>query len=453
MKGSVDIRQAGILLHPSSLPSGRLDEDAKRWLDWLASAGMSVWQMLPLGVPLAGISPYQCASAFALNPLLFPEKLPAIKFTDAAFMLWYRRQRNWIDNYALFMVIKQHHGCMPWIDWPEPLRHRDPEALLKFGQKHRTQINNLVRRQYQLHVHWQSLRAYAGEKGIALFGDMPLFVAHDSADVWAHPEYFLLDEAGQPKFVAGVPPDYFSATGQRWGNPQYNWESMQQTEFVWWRERLRYQFELFDLVRIDHFRGLSASWMIPASNQTAVDGYWQAVPGAALLQRICEDMGAVPLVAEDLGLITEDVVALRKRFHLPGMSVLQFAFDGHADNPHTPQNVTLDKIYYTGTHDNNTLKGWFAELDSEQQSHVLSTLAISDANQLMPTMIDIVLKSRAELAIIPLQDILDLDGTARMNTPGTIEGNWSWRFRWTDLPQPIAACLYRQLERTERLKT
>ncbi|HET9112495.1 MAG TPA: 4-alpha-glucanotransferase [Burkholderiales bacterium] len=452
MNGKGDIRQAGILLHPSSLPSGRLDGDAERWLDWLAGAGMSVWQMLPLGVPLAGISPYQCASAFALNPLLFPEKLPAIRLTDTAFKLWYRRQRHWIDNYALFMVIKQHHEFMPWMEWPEPLRRRDPETLLKFGRKYRTQINNHIRHQYQLYAYWQNLRLYAGKKQIALFGDMPLFVAHDSADVWSHPDYFLLDASGQPTLVAGVPPDYFSATGQRWGNPQYNWEYMQQTDFVWWRDRLRYHFEFFDLVRIDHFRGLSSSWMIPASCPTAIEGSWRKVPGEALMQRIHDEMGTVPLVAEDLGLITEEVVALRKRFHLPGMSVLQFAFDGYADNPHKPQNVTLDKIYYTGTHDNNTVKGWFSELDNGQQSHVLSTLSIPDASNLTPAMIDTVLNSHAELAIIPLQDILDLDGTARMNTPGTVEGNWLWRFSWTDLPDSIAACLYRQLQRSERLK-
>lgn len=446
------VRQAGVLLHPSSLPSGRLDGDAERWLDWLASAGMSVWQMLPLGVPLAGISPYQCASAFALNPLLFPEKLPAIKFTDAAFKFWYRRQRHWIDNYALYMVIKQHHGCKSWVDWPESLRQRDPEKLLDFGRKHRTQINNHIRNQYQMYAYWQKLRQYAGAKQIALFGDMPLFVAHDSADVWAHQEYFLLDAVGQPTLVAGVPPDYFSATGQRWGNPQYNWEYMLQTDFVWWRERLRYHFEFFDLVRIDHFRGLAASWMIPASCPTAEEGYWQKVPGTVLLQRIYEEMGAVPLVAEDLGLITEEVVSLRKQFHLPGMSVLQFAFDAYDDSPHKPQNVTLDKIYYTGTHDNNTLKGWFAELDSEQQTHVLATLDIPDANQLTTAMIDIILSSPAELAIMPLQDILGLDGSARMNTPGTVEGNWLWRFLWTDLPQSVAACLYRHLQETGRLK-
>lgn len=451
MNAAAGIRRAGVLLHPGSLPSGKVDGDAFRWMDWLAEAGMSVWQMLPLGVPLAGISPYQCASAFALNPVLFPDKLPVIRFTDTPFKVWYRRQRHWIDSYALFMVIKQHHECTAWVDWPEPLRQRDPQTLRDFEQKHRTQINNHIRRQYQLYAYWQELRQYAGKKKIALFGDMPLFVAHDSADVWAHPEYFQLDAAGQPTWVAGVPPDYFSETGQRWGNPQYNWDYMLQTDFVWWRERLRYHFEFFDLVRIDHFRGLAASWMIPASCQTAVDGYWQPVPGAALLQRIVAEMGTVPLVAEDLGLITEDVIALRKQFSLPGMSVLQFAFDGSADNPHAPQNVTADKVYYTGTHDNDTLQGWFDGLDGAQRDSVLAMLQIGDTEGLIEAMVDIVFASPADLAIVPLQDILGLGGSARMNTPGTMDGNWLWGFRWSDLPQCLVADLHDRLQRTERL--
>lgn len=445
-------RQAGVLLHPSSLPSGRVDDDARRWMDWLAEAGMSVWQMLPLGVPLAGISPYQCASAFALNPELFPPELPAVADADPAFEAWYQRQRHWLDDYALFKVIKLQHACTPWMEWPLPLRSREPAALSKFGRKYRAEIRAHVHMQYQLHAYWQTLRAYARDRNIALFGDMPLFVAQDSADVWAHPAGFLLDAAGYPTFVAGVPPDYFSETGQRWGNPQYNWDYMQQTDFIWWRERLRYHFEFFDLVRIDHFRGLAASWMIPASSPTAIDGYWKDVPGAALLQRIREEMGCVPLVAEDLGLITPDVIALRQQFQLPGMSVLQFAFDEFADNPHRPENVTPDRIYYTGTHDNDTVNGWFASLDSEAQTGVLATLHISEATQLAATMIAVVLGSRADLAMCPLQDLLGLDGSARMNTPGTTENNWRWRFAWRDLPGNLAAGLRQQLRQTGRLK-
>ena len=445
-------RQAGVLLHPTSLPSGRVGADARRWVDLLAAAGVGVWQMLPLGVPLAGVSPYQCASAFAINPKLFPEDLPAIKKSDAAYADWYQRQSHWIDNYAMFMEIKQQHDCAPWVEWPEPLRQRDPVALQAFRQQHQVKINKHVRQQYQLYVHWQNLRSYAAEHGVALFGDMPIFVAHDSADVWANPDCFLLDAAGQPTLVAGVPPDYFSETGQRWGNPQYNWESMRLSDFSWWRQRLHYHFELFDLVRIDHFRGLVASWMIPAECPTAMEGYWQEVPGAALLQCIEQDMGSMPLVAEDLGVITPDVEALRQQFKLPGMSVLQFAFDAFEDNPHKPQNVTEDRIYYTGTHDNDTTQGWFDSLDQEQQAAVLAVLNVTDATAVNAAMIRTVLESRADMAVIPLQDLLGLGSEARMNTPGTTDGNWLWRFRWHDIPTDLALNLHEQLQQTRRLK-
>ena len=445
-------RQAGVLLHPSSLPSGRVGKDAQRWLDFLAAAGVGVWQMLPLGVPLAGVSPYQCASAFAINPKLFPVALPPVKKTDAAFVAWYQRQSHWIDNYALFMELKQQHDCAPWFDWPVPLRQRHDDALQAFRQQHQSKINKHIRQQYQLYTHWQEVRRYAAERNVTLFGDMPIFVAHDSADVWASPENFLLDEAGQPTLVAGVPPDYFSETGQRWGNPQYDWEHMRLSDFSWWRQRLHYHFELFDLVRIDHFRGLVASWMIPAACPTAIEGYWQDVPGAALLQCIQQDMGIMPLVAEDLGVITPEVEALRQQFNLPGMSVLQFAFDAFEDNPHKPQNVTEDRIYYTGTHDNDTVLGWFSSLDPTRQADVLSILNVTDAAQVHAVMIQTVLQSRADIAVIPLQDLLGLGAEARMNIPGTTDDNWLWRFRWQDIPTDLASNLHQQLQQTRRLK-
>jgi 4-alpha-glucanotransferase len=445
-------RCAGVLLHPTSLPSGRLGDDAQRWLDLLAQAGVGLWQMLPLGVPLGGISPYQCASAFAVNHRLFPEVLPSVQPTDAGFIAWHQRQRHWIDNYALFMVLKHHHDCAPWVEWPELLRTRDPVALQNFREQHRAEIDMHVQQQYQLYAYWQTLRQSAKARGIRLFGDMPIFVAHDSADVWANPDCFLLDEAGQPTLVAGVPPDYFSDTGQRWGNPQYNWEYMRQSDFIWWRERLRYHFEFFDLVRIDHFRGLAASWMIPVACPTAMEGYWQDVPGEALLQCIQQELGAVPLVAEDLGVITPDVEALRLKFKLPGMSVLQFAFDAFEDNPHKPQNVTADRVYYTGTHDNDTVNGWFASLDAGQQAEVLAILKVTDATQVNAAMIHTVLASRANLAVIPLQDLLGLGSHARMNTPGTTEGNWLWQFQWQDIPDDLTSGLRHQLQQTGRLK-
>ncbi|MEQ1667234.1 MAG: 4-alpha-glucanotransferase [Sulfuriferula sp.] len=452
MSAAVQIRQAGVLLHPTSLPSRCLDEDAYRWLDWLAAAGVGVWQMMPLGVPLAGVSPYQCASAFALNPALFPARLPAVDAEDLAFQTWLHQQRHWVENFALFMVLKKLYTGASWVDWSVALRQRDVLALQSVKQQYQHQIDAYIQQQYQLYVYWQHLRHYATERKIALFGDMPIFVAHDSADVWANPHCFLLDDAGQATLVAGVPPDYFSATGQHWGNPQYNWEYMSQSDFIWWRERLRYHFEFFDLVRIDHFRGLAASWMIPAASPTAMDGYWQDVPGAALLQCILEDMGNVPLVAEDLGVITPDVDALRKQFHLPGMSVLQFAFDSYEDNPHKPQNVTPDRVYYTGTHDNDTVLGWFASLDEAQQTHVLTTLDITDAAQLNAAMLQTIFASVADLAIVPMQDLLGLDSRGRMNTPGTVDGNWLWQFNWQDVPDDLASSLHQLLHNTERLK-
>ena len=444
-------RQAGVLLHPSSLPSGKLDKDALRWIDWLAEAGLSVWQMLPLGVPLAGASPYQCSSAFALNPALFPKKLPSVRVTSAAFKAWHQVELAWVDDYALFTVLKKIQGNTPWFTWPQALRQRDATVLNEFSQQHEKTIREHVRQQYQLFLYWQGLRAYAHQRGIELFGDMPIFVAHDSADVWLHPEFFLLDEQGMPTLVAGVPPDYFSPTGQRWGNPQYDWDFLRNTEFAWWQERLRYHFECFDLVRIDHFRGLAASWMIPAASETAIEGYWQPVPGAALLQRIRDTLGLVSLVAEDLGLITPDVELLRKQFNLPGMSVLQFAFDGFVDNPHKPENVTVDRVYYTGTHDNDTALGWFNSLDATMQTLVKTMLNIDTPEQVLQAMIITVLSSKAELAMMPLQDLLKLGADARMNTPGTITGNWQWRFDWAQLPASLSSELRQLLTQTERL--
>lgn len=452
MSAHLQIRQAGVLLHPTSLPSGRLDDDAYRWLDILAAAGVGVWQMLPLGVPLADASPYQCTSAFALNPALFAEHVGIVDVEDPAFQTWYHEQRHWVENYAIFMVLKDMYDGAAWTDWPDALRQRDVLVLQSVKQQYQHPIDAHIHQQYLLYVQWQHLRHYAAELQIALFGDMPIFVAHDSADVWANPHCFMLDEMGHATVVAGVPPDYFSATGQRWGNPQYNWDYMRTSDFIWWRERLRYHFEFFDLVRIDHFRGLAASWMIPASSPTAMDGYWQTVPGDALLQCILDDMGSVPLVAEDLGVITPDVNALRLQFRLPGMSVLQFAFDSHEDNPHKPQNVTPDRVYYTGTHDNDTLLGWFSSLDEEQQATVLSTLSISDATQLVSSMLHTILASAADLAIVPMQDLLGLDSRGRMNTPGTTVGNWSWKFQWQDMPEDLASNLRQSLHNTQRLK-
>ncbi len=440
-----DTHRAGLLLHPTSLPSGTL-ADAGRWLDFMQAAGFCVWQMLPLGIPLSGLSPYQCASAFAVNPALFPETRVDMR----RFVGWHRQQYYWLDDYARFMILKAEHGGAPWTDWPVPLRDRDPDALAAFDAAHADALKAVMVEQYRAAVCWQGIRAAAAERGIQLFGDMPIFVAHDSADVWAQRDLFLLDEQGHPTVVAGVPPDYFSATGQRWGNPHYNWDAMRADGFHWWRRRLATHFEWFDLLRIDHFRGLVASWEIPAQEPTAIHGKWVVVPGAELLQKIADEMGELPLVAEDLGIITPDVTELRHRFGLPGMAVLQFAFDHHADNPHKPENVHPDTVYYTGTHDNDTTLGWWSSQSDEVRHQAMQQMRIDDPAALPAAMIDTVLHSRAALAMLPLQDVLNLGSAARMNTPGTNSGNWTWRFEWDALPADLAPRLLQQLQKAQR---
>lgn len=448
---NLDKRCAGLLLHPTSLPSGTL-EDAGRWLDFLQAAGVSIWQMLPLGLPLTGLSPYQCASAFAVNPALFPA---TSRVDMRRFSPWHRSQAHWLDDYARFIVIKAQRQGAPWTDWPLALRDRDPATLAAFDRAHGDALREVMHAQFRAAVFWRELRAEAAQRGVKLFGDMPIFVAHDSADVWAKRDLFLLDADGQPSVVAGVPPDYFSETGQRWGNPHYNWAAMQADNFAWWRARLAAHFEWFDWVRIDHFRGLAAAWTVPANEPTAIHGQWVPSPGAELLQAVADEMGELPLVAEDLGVITPDVTALRHQFGLPGMAVLQFAFDAHADNPHKPENVMLDTVYYTGTHDNDTALGWLRALPHSARQHVCWQLGLGDAEtvsdeQIADAMISIVLHSRAALAMLPLQDVLHLGSAARMNTPGTENGNWTWRFDWADLPADLVPRLLQQLQHSDR---
>jgi 4-alpha-glucanotransferase len=443
-----DTHRVGLLLHPSSLPSGTL-ADAGRWLEFMYAAGFSVWQMLPLGIPLTGLSPYQCASAFAVNPALFPDG----EVDFSGYVDWQARQAHWLDDFARFMVIKAEREGTPWTAWPRALRNRDPGVLVRFDVTHADALEAVKRAQYRAVVHWHAVRVQAAARGIQLFGDMPLFVAHDSADVWARRDLFLLDADGHPTVVAGVPPDYFSENGQRWGNPHYNWAAMQADGFAWWRARLAAHFEWFDLVRIDHFRGLAAAWEIPASEPTAIHGEWVAAPGAALLQSIADRMGELPLVAEDLGIITPDVTALRHQFGLPGMAVLQFAFDHHADNPHKPENVQPDTVYFTGTHDNDTTLGWWNALPDEARQQVMQQLDVSDPDAVPDAMIDTVLQSRAALAILPLQDVLHLGSDARMNTPGTDSGNWSWRFEWDALPPDLACRLLQRNQKVHRCES
>lgn len=445
-------RLAGVLLHPTSLPSQQLDADAYQWLDFMVEAGLSVWQVLPLGVPQENLSPYQCYSAFALNPALLADaEWASPNCKDPDFQTWYATQQVWLDDYALFISLKKHFDDQAWHAWPVDFRDRNPTVLQAFQQRHQAQIELIYWQQYKLYQRWQAIHDYAQARDIMLFGDMPIFVALDSADVWVHRQSFLLDEQGKPTVVAGVPPDYFSETGQRWGNPHYNWDFMLKNDFEWWLQRMQNHLALFDLVRIDHFRGLEAVWVIDSQCPTAIDGHWVKVPGRELLTHLQQDMGDIPLVAEDLGVITPEVEQLRTDFKLPGMSVLQFAFDQFEDNPHKPQNIGADRIVYTGTHDNDTTRGWFSSQDEAMQAHIMEVLQASSADSVTDCLIDTALNTQAQLAIIPLQDLLGLGSEARMNTPGISDNNWRWSFQWQDLPADLAARTRQRVKRADRL--
>ena len=445
-------RRAGVLLHPTSLPSGTLD-DADTWLDFMQVSGLSVWQVLPLGVPQADLSPYQCLSAFATNPALLTE-IPPYQEGDAGFSRFCAEESHWLDDYALFVVLKEQHQGKPWYEWPSAYKQRDEDTLDLFREQHQASIRQIRWQQYQLRRRWQELQRKAEARQIRLFGDMPIFVAHDSADVWACPRRFLLDEDGQPTWVAGVPPDYFSETGQRWGNPHYDWDYHLQEDFQWWLARMRHHFRWFDLVRIDHFRGLQAVWMIPAQEQTAKNGHWQKVPGDALLATLQQSMQHLPLVAEDLGIITPEVRTLKKKYDLPGMAVLQFAFDAFEDNPHKPVNITPDCVAYTGTHDNDTTLGWYRSLDEDSRQLVQQTLHMQDGDDPVDAMIGTLFHTRANLAVVPMQDFLKLGSEARMNTPGVPNGNWRWRLAAQSLSAPdLSAHILEQVINSKRKVT
>ncbi len=350
-----------------------------------------------------------------------------------------RDQARWLDDYALFMALRRENQ-QPWWEWPEPVRDREAKALTEAKHRLAEEIDRHCFIQWLFFHQWGKLRYYANERGIALFGDMPIFVAHDSAEVWAHRELFALDPQGQPETVAGVPPDYFSETGQYWGNPHYRWDRLAEAGYRWWIERLGTQLELFDWIRIDHFRGFTAFWEIP-KGEPATAGQWVPGPGEAFFQTVEQALGELPLVAEDLGVITPEVTALRERFHLPGMKVLQFAFGGGADNPFLPHHHRLDSIVYTGTHDNNTTLGWWQqELSEKVQEEVQDYLGWPGETLPWP-LIRAALSSVAQVAMLPLQDLLELGAEARMNTPATIEGNWQWRFQWEQLPEDLGRLL------------
>lgn len=480
-------RASGSLLHPTSLPGpfgvGDLGPEAYRFADFLIASEQSLWQILPLGPTDNCGSPYSSYSAFAGNTLLIsPEKLFAeglltkveldaapslsgrVNFEQAnairgallekAFAR-FQSSRNseqrsrfeefanqnaaWLDDYALFRELKHRHGGAAWTEWERSLARRERAALSQARNEARTEIEAHKFFQFLFFKQWLELKSYCNSYGIKIIGDIPMFVAHDSADVWANPDLFKLDENGKATLVAGVPPDYFSATGQFWGNPLYDWDRMRQAGFKWWVERIRATFQLVDLARIDHFRGFAACWEIPAGEETAEHGQWVNTPGRELFASVRGELGELPIIAEDLGVITPDVDELRDELGFPGIRVLQFAFNSDTKNIHLPANYESNVVAYTGTHDNDTTVGWFESLTekNEERNFCLSYLN-SDGKEISWDFIRAVLASRADTAIIPLQDVLRVGSEGRMNLPNSVDGNWSWRFDASALTDELA---------------
>jgi 4-alpha-glucanotransferase len=437
-------RRAGVLAHVTSLPGagaqGIIGADAYRFIDFLAAAGFSVWQTLPLGPVNHSDSPYQSDSAFAGNTALVEQG----GHGGEGYREFCELHAYWLEDYVLYRALRRRYG-QPWYQWPSALRDRDAGALVTVRAELQDALETERRAQHRFFDAWRGLKAHANAAGIDVFGDLPLFAAHDSADVWSHRELFCVDDAGRMTEVAGAPPDAFAIDGQDWGCPQYRWQDCAAEGFRWWIERLRVQASLFDLLRLDHFRGLQASWVIPAGAATAREGHWNTVPGDAWFAAVRAALGSYAFVAEDLGYITPEVHALRRRLGLPGMHVLQFAFEGDQHSPHLPHNHEVTGVVYTGTHDNNTTLGWWQALDQASRQRALDYL--DQPGEPMPwPLLRTALASVCELAMLPLQDCLGLDAGARMNIPGTAAGNWRWRCPTGALDTALAGRLRGLLE-------
>jgi 4-alpha-glucanotransferase len=482
-------RTAGVLAHPTSFPGpygiGDLGDGAYKFVDFLIKSKQSLWQVLPLGPTGYGDSPYQSFSAFAGNPLLIspdilmqlgllppsngesPLVLPEEKvdfgwvidykeeLLNLAFELFskgdlpeqkekfdrYKEENaGWLDDYAIFMALKRHFREVDggvWNSWPGPLAMRDPAALKALSGKLGQEIEKNKFYQFLFFEQWLPLKKYANERGIQIIGDVPIFVAFDSADVWANPHLFYLDERGEPTGVAGVPPDYFSETGQRWGNPLYRWDVMAKNGYAWWVERLAMTFATVDIVRIDHFRGFDAYWEIPAVEPTAEKGRWVKGPGARFFEAMQAALGELPIIAEDLGVITPEVVVLRDRFEFPGMKILQFAFGGERKSSFLPHNYGRNSVVYTGTHDNETTTGWYLNTSLEEKDHLRRYVA-RDGSDVAWDMIRLAYASVADMAVVPVQDLLKLNNDARMNYPGKSGGWWTWRYQDSALTDEVA---------------
>lgn len=495
-------RSSGVLLHVSSLPSvggvGDLGPEAHAFLDFLAQAKQHVWQVLPLGPTGYGNSPYAATSAFAGNPLLIslevlvewgwidaaelqhqPGRTGNVDFSDVEwrkmgllykaaehflarapkepamhtqwdeFEQFCREQASWLADYAFFAELRRQFNTGAWSVWPEPLRRRQPDALAKIAATHGQRLAMEEVLQFAFAKQWNQLRAAAKEKGIRILGDVAIFVNMDSADVWVHPELFELDKDFQPLHVAGVPPDYFSPTGQRWGNPLYRWNVIEHQGWDWWIARMRRARELYDIIRLDHFRGFEAYWSIPASEETAVKGEWMQGPGAGLFQALENALGPLPIVAEDLGIITPQVDALRQSFSMPGMKVMQFGFNSKGAHTHLPQRYTTDTVAYTGTHDNNTTPGWWKTASKVERAAVETIAGPVHGHPTWP-MTRLLFGSVACMAIVPVQDLLELGEEARMNTPSVPWGNWLWRVAPDQWSKELAAKLATLTEATDR---
>lgn len=471
-------REAGLLLHLGSLPGsahdGALGAEARRFVDFLAAGGFGWWQVLPINPVDSTHSPYQSVSSRAgdcrllaldaatlgldvdratirrhppgAEDVAFAFRNAFLAQADAArrsrFMEFSEAHQGWLTDYSRYRALKTQFRHAPWWDWPAELRDRDPDALASSDRAHAEHIEAFRVEQFLFFEQWQALRLYASARGVRFLGDLPMFVAADSCDVWAHRGLFRLTREGRPVTVAGVPPDYFSRTGQRWGNPVYAWEAHREQHFQWWCERIEHQLLWFDRLRLDHFRGFAATWEIPFGDATAENGVWVPAPGVELFAQLERRLGTLPLLAEDLGTITDDVIELRRRFRLPGMLVLQFAFDSDSANPYLPHNHERQAMVCTGTHDNDTTLGWFEALDPWQRARVREYLGESGEPMPWP-MIRAALSSVAALCILPMQDVLALPANHRLNTPGTTAGNWQWRFDWDWVDAALSTSLRR----------
>ena len=412
-------KKKGVLCHLTSLPNQNL-EDAKKFIAILSENNVNAWQMLPITPPDNHNSPYASSSAFAG----WDELITSNNQLSA------KEDSYWIDDWALFCSIKSHFNDIPWTKWPIELRDRHPDALAEWREK--AEYKSKILNQNKFQAGWDELHNFANKKNVSLIGDVPIFVAHDSADVWAHRHLFQLEDDGNPSLVSGVPPDYFSEDGQKWGTVLYQWDAHENENYKWWKERISRMLNLFDVIRIDHFRGFHSAWAIPIEDEHARNGFWQEGPGQKIIEEIIETAGSSNrIVAEDLGIIPQEVIELREKNKLKGMAILQFGFEGDlSKNPHFPKNIKQDLVVYTGTHDNDTTKGWLENLDQSSFSRIKN---IADTEEIdVDTIIKLALSSNSELVIIPLQDILKLDSESRMNTPGTIENNWKWKFLWNN---------------------